>query len=428
MSLPQNLSATPSSPSETLSHQAQVKIGPHTLATPVELAPMAGVTNASFRRLCREFAESALPEQLRPATSGQIHYDGGLLAPAGLFVTEMVTTRALVERNPKTLQMVRTDPTERLRSIQLYGVDPNVTAQAVEILVRENLADHIDLNFGCPVPKVTRKGGGSALPWKRDLFKSLVNAAVQAAKAASESRDFEVPVTIKMRIGIDDDHITYLDSAREAEDAGVSAIALHARTAQQHYSGSAQWDYIGTLKQAVSVPVLGNGDIWVGDDAVNMLAATGADGVVVGRGCQGRPWLFADLVHALHGSSERTHPDLAAVLEVIRRHADLLSDEIGPGRAIRDLRKHIGWYLKGYSVGGEARNTLMRVSTREELEQRLSALDASAPYPGDAAERPRGRAGHAKRPHLPDGWLDSPYLTEAQARQLHLAESDVSGG
>lgn len=243
-----------------------LSIGPHSVQPPVVLAPMAGITNAPFRTLCREFS-------------------GG----KGLFVSEMITTRALVERNAKTMQLIHFDKTETPRSIQLYGVDPVTVGKAVRMIVDEDLADHIDLNFGCPVPKVTRKGGGSALPFKRPLLRAILNEAVSNAGA--------VPVTIKMRKGINDDHLTYLDAGRIAVDEGVTAVALHGRTAAQHYGGTADWDAIARLKEHVpEIPVLGNGDIWCADDALRMMRETGCDGVVVGRGCLGRPWLFADLV------------------------------------------------------------------------------------------------------------------------------------
>ena len=412
---------------------SSLRVGPLVLGTPVVLAPMAGVTNASFRRLCREAGESALPPALVPAHPGPLRLDDDhQWAPAGLYVTEMVTTRALVERNEKTLAMVRTDPSERVRSIQLYGVDPDTVAQAVRILVEEDLADHVDLNFGCPVPKVTRKGGGAALPWKRDLFSAIVHAAVRSADDASLSahRERPVPVTIKMRLGIDEEHETFLDAAATAVGAGVAAVALHARTARQHYSGQADWDQITRLREAVpaGVPVLGNGDVWTGEDAVAMMEATGCDGVVVGRGCQGRPWLFADIVAALSGSGARVRPDLGEVVAVIRRHGELLAAEMGEERGVRDLRKHLGWYLKGYPVGGQARRALMTVRSLAGLDDLLSTLDTSAPYPGATVEAPRGRAGTAKRPHLPDGWLDSPYLSQSESAVLVDAESDVSGG
>ena len=414
---------------------APLRIGPLEVSTPVELAPMAGVTNASFRRLCREMAEAALPEALSPASPGPVAAPGaGLLAPAGLYVTEMVTTRALVERNERTLAMVRTDPAERVRSIQLYGVDPATVGAAVRILVEADLADHIDLNFGCPVPKVTRKGGGAALPWKRDLLAAILTEAVRASEAAvrATGRAREVPVTMKMRLGIDEEHETFLDAARAAENAGIAAVALHARSARQHYSGQARWEEIARLKEATDLPVLGNGDIWLGDDAVRMMEATGCDGVVVGRGCQGRPWLFADIVAALHGSDARTRPDLDAVIEVIRCHGRMLAAEMGEDRGVRDLRQHVGWYLKGYPVGGAARADLMGIRTLAELDAGLERMRSRLPeivdYPGDIVEGPRGRAGSPKTPRLPDGWLDSPVLDEAHREMLSQAESDVSGG
>ncbi|MGH3096137.1 MAG: tRNA dihydrouridine synthase DusB, partial [Streptosporangiales bacterium] len=238
-----------------------LKVGPHLVWPPVELAPMAGVTNAPFRALCREHG-------------------------AGLYVSEMVTARALVEQNPATMRMVTFGPEERPRSVQLYGVEPGVVGRAVSLLVEQDLADHVDLNFGCPVPKVTRRGGGAALPYKRPLLRAIVRAAVQAAGS--------LPVTVKMRKGIDEENLTYLDAGRIAEDCGAATVALHARTAAQHYSGQADWSAIARLKEAVTIPVLGNGDLWEAADAIAMRRQTGCDGVVVGRGCLGRPWLFRD--------------------------------------------------------------------------------------------------------------------------------------
>ena len=250
-------------------------LGRLTIESPVVLAPMAGITNRAFRRLCRDYASA-----------------GGTGASA-LYVSEMITARALVERNALTMRLIEHDPGESPRSTQLYGVDPVTTAAAVRILVAEDRADHIDLNFGCPVPKVTRKGGGGALPWKRDLFRSIVAAAVR------EAAPYDVPVTVKMRMGIDAEHLTYLDAGRIAEGVGAAGVALHARTVSQAYSGDAHWSAIARLKEAVrTIPVLGNGDIWSAEDAVQMARETGCDGVVVGRGCLGRPWLFADLAAA----------------------------------------------------------------------------------------------------------------------------------
>ncbi len=383
-------SATPATPTPA----TPLHIGRYPVWPPVVLAPMAGVTNASFRSLCREFG-------------------------AGLYVCEMITTRALVAGDPKTRAMMRFDADEHPRSVQLYGVDPTVVRQAVRIVVDENLADHIDLNFGCPVPKVTRRGGGSAIPYKRRLFESIVRAAVDTAGERG------VPVTVKMRIGIDPEHVTFLDAGRIAEDAGVAAVALHARTAIQHYSGTADWEAIGRLKQAVtSVPVLGNGDIFAASDALAMMAMTGCDGVVVGRGCQGRPWLFAELAAAFDGRPAPTPPDLRAVAAVLRRHAELICLEMGADRGIRDLRKHTAWYLRGFAVGSELRRRLGMVSSLAELDELLAELDADQPYPA-AADGPRGRQGSPqRRVALPYGWLDDP----ESAAVPHEAELDDGGG
>lgn len=423
-----------------------LQIGPLRLWSPVVLAPMAGVTDAPFRRLCRLFGEEGLPSHLRPSSSwvreeesssanGDIRDTSDppvavlrVDAPAGLYVTEMITSRALVEGNAKTRAMVRPDPAERVRSIQLYGVVPEVMAKATRILIEADLVDHIDLNFGCPVPKVTRKGGGAALPWKKDLFADLLSAVVRAADSQRHGRGQEIPVTVKMRIGIDDDHVTFLDAARTAQSLGVAAVALHARTQTQHYSGKAQWDQIARLKDALRIPVLGNGDIFSGADAVNMMQQTGCDAVVVGRGCQGRPWIFRDIVSAMHGLPVHEGPTLREIVQIITRHATWLYEEHGDEeRAMREIRKHVGWYLRGFAVGGSARGALNKVSTMAELVERLNALDLDQPFP-EAAQGPRGRAGAAKAPHLPHGWLDSPYLTEEERQLLHFAEDGADGG
>src|SRR5690625_4279045 len=310
----------------------------------------------------------------------------------------MVTSRALVQRTPATMRMVTADPLEPVRSVQLYGVDPATVSAAVRLLVAEDRADHVDLNFGCPVPKVTRKGGGAALPWKRDLFQAIVTGAVEAARQGARGRQREGPVTVKMRMGIDDDHLTYLDAGRIAESAGVAAVALHARTAAQHYSGQARWETIARLRETVrSVPVLGNGDIWSAEDALEMVEQTGCDGGVVGRGCPGRPRPVPGRVAGSAGSPLRVRPGMSEVAATIRRHAELMveyfDDEL---KALRELRKHMAWYLKGYVVGGDARRNLGLVSTLAELDERLAALDLDQPYPGDGAEGPRGRAGSPK--------------------------------
>jgi nifR3 family TIM-barrel protein len=373
-----------------------LSIGPHTVWPPVVLAPMAGITNAPFRTLCREFS-------------------GG----KGLFVSEMITTRALVERNEKTMHLIHFDAGETPRSIQLYGVDPATVGKAVRMIVDEDLADHIDLNFGCPVPKVTRKGGGSALPFKRNLLRAILREAVGNAG--------DLPVTIKMRKGIDDDHLTYLDAGRIAVEEGVTAMALHGRTAAQHYGGTADWDAIARLKEHVpEIPVLGNGDIWCAQDAIRMMRETGCDGVVVGRGCLGRPWLFGDLVAAFEpGEGAPAAPDFGRVAAVMRRHADLLGQWIGDeSRGVIDFRKHVPWYTKGFSVGSESRRALATASSLAELDDHLGKLDHDQPWP-EHADGPRGRTAAGKRVVLPDGWLDDPYECAALSED---AEADTSGG
>ena len=357
-----------------------LRIGKYEVDPPVELAPMAGVTNVAFRRLCREYG-------------------------AGLYVCEMITTRALIERDAATLHMMTFDPAERPRSVQLYGVDPATVDRAVRMIVDEDLADHIDMNFGCPVPKVTRKGGGAALPYKRRLFGRIVAAAVRAAAPAG------IPVTVKFRVGIDDEHHTYLDAGRIAEAEGAAAVALHARTAAQRYSGEADWSAIARLRETVrTIPVLGNGDIFAAEDALKMVEQTGCDGVVVGRVCLGRPWLFRDLRAAFGGAPIPAGPTLGEVADMLVRHGDLLVEHDGEHKGIRDLRKHMAWYLRGFPIGSELRRRFSQVSGVAELAEltgQLRDLGADIPYPVDA-EGPRGRQGSPGKVVLPEGWLADP--------------------
>ncbi|KXW78720.1 tRNA dihydrouridine synthase DusB [Mycolicibacterium phlei] len=359
-------------------------IGPIQLRSPVVLAPMAGVTNVAFRTLCRE---------LELTRAGTV---------SGLYVCEMVTARALVERHPNTMHMVTFAPDESPRSLQLYSVDPANTYAAAKMIVDENLADHIDMNFGCPVPKVTRRGGGAALPYKRRLFGQIVAAAVRATEGT------DIPVTVKFRVGIDDEHLTFLDAGRIAEQEGAAAVALHARTAAQRYSGAADWERIAELKQHVTdIPVLGNGDIFEAADALAMMAQTGCDGVVIGRGCLGRPWLFAELSAAFTGAPMPTPPTLGEVAQIMLRHGQLLAAHFGEDKGMRDMRKHIAWYLHGFPAGADLRRALALVKTLSELEDLVGQLDPTVPFP-EAATGPRGRQGSAASVTLPEGWLDDP--------------------
>lgn len=390
----------------TASRQPALQYGKIAIDTPVVLAPMAGITNTAFRRLCREF--------------------GG-----GLYVSEMVTSRALVEQTEGSLRIIGHHESEDIRSVQLYGVDPLTISRAIKLLVDEDKADHIDLNFGCPVPKVTRKGGGAALPWKRDLFEAIVTSAVKAAG--------ELPVTVKMRKGIDAEHLTFLDAGKTARDAGVAAIALHGRTASDYYSGTADWNSIAELRESLpDVQILGNGDIWSAADAIRMMRETGVDGVVVGRGCLGRPWLFGDLQQAFdeyrrdpnsNAAINLIQPNLGEVADAFKRHAELLVEYFeNEDHACRDIRKHVAWYFKGYPVGGEFRARLAQVQSLQHMDEILGELDRSAPYPGEEAEGPRGRLGGAKTTSLPDGWLNSQQLVGDDRTMLLEAELNVSGG
>jgi nifR3 family TIM-barrel protein len=348
---------------------------------PVVLAPMAGITNTAFRRLCRE----AMAPALAPGQAG------------GLFVSEMITTRALVERNPKTLRLIGFETDESPRSIQLYGVDPAVVGAAVRMIVEEDRADHIDLNFGCPVPKVTRKGGGAALPWRIGLFDDIVTAAVREARGA-------VPVTVKMRVGIDAEHVTYRDAGRRAQDAGVTQVALHARTAADFYAGHADWSTIAALVDELDIPVLGNGDIWEAEDAVRMVRETGCAGVVVGRGCLGRPWLFADLAAAFAGRPDRVRPTLGEVATTMRRHAQLLAEWLGEPYGVTDFRKHVAWYLKGFAVGGPARRAMAQASSLAELDDHLRWTRISRSRRRSSASRGVARPACGPWPCRRTGW------------------------
>ena len=370
-----------------------LRIGPLTADPPVVLAPMAGVTNGPFRALCRRYG-------------------------AALYVSEMVGARAVVEGNERTFHIARFADDEPIRSIQLYGTDPEVMGEAVRRVRGEVGVDHIDLNFGCPARKIPRHGGGSALPLRPRLFAAVVEAAVAGAG--------DVPVTVKMRVGLDEEHRTWLVAGRLAEEAGASAVAVHARTAEQLYSGVADWSTIAQLKEAVTtIPVLGNGDIWEAADALEMMATTGCDGVVIGRGCLGRPWLFRDLAAAFAGEPVPAPPGLGEIVEMVRTHGQMLAEWFGEESGMKELRKHTGWYLQGFSVGRPLRGALRSVSTLDELDRLLGELDPTVPFPPEAMRMQRGHTTGPRPVKLPDGWLDDPEALEPPDR---LADLVVSGG
>jgi nifR3 family TIM-barrel protein len=360
-------------------------IGQHELAAPVVLAPMAGVTNAPFRALCRRFA------------------------PGLAYVNEMVMATPVVQGNAKTHRMITFGDDEHPRSQQLYGSDPEIMGDAVRQLCDDGRVDHIDINFGCPAAKVTRRGGGAAVPARPELLRAIVRAAVGAASP------YRIPVTTKFRMGLFDDWLTFKRTGEVCAEEGVASIVMHARTVEQHYSGEARWDAIGELKEHVlglgsSIPVLGNGDIWEASDAVAMMQQTGCDGVVVGRGCLGRPWLFGDLVDALNGREVQPSRSLGEVAGVMSDHARLLAAHLGEDHAMRDFRKHTGWYMSGYPVGSEVRRRFALIRSVAELDDLLAGmLDRVGSDTAIVEGGERIKRGHTNGPinvAIPEGWLD----------------------
>ena len=353
-----------------------LRIGPLEVDPPVVLAPMAGVTTRAFRRLCRRFG------------------------PGGLYVSEMLTARAVVERNERTARMLRFDDDERPRSAQLYGVAPGTIGEATRRLIGEFGVEHVDLNFGCPAPKVTAKGGGAALPVRRRLLADVIAAAVKAATPEG------IPVTVKFRRGIHDGLLTAVSTGQIAEAEGAAAVALHARTAEQRYAGDADWAAIAELKAAVTtIPVLGNGDIWEASDAVRMMDETGCDGVVIGRGCLGRPWLFAELGAVFSGRTAAPPPPFGVVADVMLRHAQLLAEDEGETTGLCTFRRHAAWYTQGYALGADARRALGTVSSLAELAALLAAIDPDLSLPPEAVRWKRGHTDGPRPVRLPDGWL-----------------------
>ncbi|MEZ5382127.1 MAG: tRNA dihydrouridine synthase DusB [Microthrixaceae bacterium] len=394
---------------------APLVLGRHSLWPPVVLAPMAGVTDTPYRVVCSR-------------------------RRAPLCVNEMVTARAIVERHAPTLAMLDHHPEEPLRSLQLYGTDPHYLGEAVRYLVDTRPVDHLDLNFGCPAPKVTRLGGGAALPYKRRLFARMVRAAVDGAAG--------LPVTVKFRMGIDDDHLTFLDAGRIAQDEGVAWVALHARTAEQLYAPTARWEAIGELVAALDVPVLGNGDILQATDAIAMMVRTGCAGVVIGRGCLGKPWLFSELADVFNGKAAPQPPLLGEVRATAWEHATeavawrgqhealpprrsraaarrAATPQSPENRAITAFRKHLSWYLKGYPVGGEVRRVASTVSTLAQVEELLGRLDADAVLLPGNERLVRSHSGGPRRVALPDRWLEDP---NEDPRLAPGAEAFTSGG
>jgi nifR3 family TIM-barrel protein len=359
---------------------------------PVVLAPMAGVTNYPFRKLCRRYG-------------------------AGLYISEMITAKGLVMGNERTLHLANFGDDESPRSLQLYGVDPASLAVATERLVGDGHVDHIDMNFGCPVRKVTSKGGGSAIPAKPRLLARLVRAVVQHSG--------KVPVTIKFRMGVDEELITYRDAGRVGQEEGCAAVGLHARTAAQLYDGEARWEAIGDLKSRLDIPVLGNGDIWEAYDALRMMRMTGCDGVIVGRACLGRPWMFGELAAVFEGKSPPNPPDFGEVVDMMVEHARLLCEWFGEWRGIMMMRKFLNWYTKSFHGGAALRHSLIGVGTLDDLRAGVADIDRSLAFPPAAMRVKRGKRSGTQTVSLPHGYrdhLDDDTPPGADAEQL------VSGG
>ncbi|HHZ18964.1 MAG TPA: tRNA dihydrouridine synthase DusB [Firmicutes bacterium] len=307
------------------------------IVPPVVLAPMAGVTDLPFRILAKEMG-------------------------CGLVCGEMVSDKALVYGNSRTVEMLRIAPEERPVSIQLFGSDPETIAKAARILA-EYKPEIIDINMGCPVPKVVKNGEGSALMRDPERAAAIVAAVVESVSC---------PVTVKMRKGWDEEKIMAPELARRVVAAGAAAVTVHGRTREQFYAGRADWSVIRAVKETVDVPVIGNGDIFTPEDAVRMLEETGCDGVMIGRGAQGNPWIFREVAHYLQTGEKLSPPSVAERFAVIRRHFRAVLEYAGEDRGIREMRKHIGWYFKGLPDAARMRD---RVNQLTEAETILSLLD-----------------------------------------------------
>ena len=374
---------------------ASPSIGSISIWPPVILAPMAGVTDVPFRSLCRSFMVEGLSGDLS-GTNKSSHV-------SGLFVNQMITARAFVEENKKTMKLAEFGEDESPRSIQLYGTEPVFLKKAVKKLLDSGHVEHIDLNFGCPVPKVTKHGGGGALPYKQRLFRKIIKSVIAGANG-------EIPITVKFRMGIDSDHLTYLEAGKIAEDEGASAISLHARTVEQLYSGHADWSAIGKLKEHVTtIPIFGNGDIWEAHDAVEMMQVSNADGVVIGRGCLGRPWLFKQLAEIFSGKEVSQFPTLGEVGRTMLRHATAVVEWNGSETALRTFRKHASWYLTGFAVGKDTRREIQQINTLQDLGNIIKNFDERLQLPVESYRIPRSHTGGPKNVSLPDGWLNDPH-------------------
>lgn len=314
----------------------KLRIGNTVLENNVILAPMAGVTDLPFRVLCREQG-------------------------AGCVVTEMVSAKAVLYNNKNTRELLQIDPAERPAAVQLFGSEPDIMAE-IAARLEEGPYDYIDVNMGCPVPKIVNNGEGSALMKNPERAKEVLTAMVRAVKK---------PVTVKFRKGFNDLSVNAVEFAKMAESCGVAAVAVHGRTREQYYSGKADWDIIRQVKEAVRIPVIGNGDIFTPEDAGRMLKETGCDGIMVARGAKGNPWLFGRINHYLDTGEVLPGPSMAEIKAMILRHGRMLVQFKGEGGAMREMRGHMAWYTKGMPHSATLRNEINQVETLERFVELL---------------------------------------------------------
>lgn len=310
----------------------QWKIGNVEIPNPFVLAPMAGVTDLAFRRLCKEQG-------------------------AGLICMEMVSAKAILYQNKNTESLLEIHPEEGMLSLQLFGSDPKILSEMTKKIEDRPFAV-LDINMGCPVPKVVNNGEGSALMKNPQLVEQIVSAVVKAV---------DKPVTVKIRKGFDEAHVNAVEIAKIAEAAGAAAVAVHGRTREQYYAGTADWDIIAKVKEAVSIPVIGNGDVTDGASAAALLEQTGCDGVMVGRAARGNPWIFSQIAAWLEDGTILPRPDIEEVKQTILYHAQLQLTTKGEYTAIREMRKHVSWYTSGYPNSARLRQVVNQTESYEEL-------------------------------------------------------------
>lgn len=354
-------------------HLKQLKIGCLSIWPPVVLAPMAGVTDYPFRKLC---------------------LDNGV----GLAISEMVTAHCLLANNRRTQKIATFYDDGYYRSIQLYGSNPTLLGKAVAYLSKNQLVDHIDLNFGCPMKKITAKGQGAALPYQVNLYARIIRAAVEQANG--------IPITVKIRMGIDEAHLYYLEAGRIAQEEGVSAVTLHARTAQQLYSGQANWEAIAKLKQALAhIPVLGNGDLYSYQDIVSMHELTQCDGFMIGRGCLGKPWLFSDIKSLLQGDCVPSTIEATRITEYLIKHLSMQIRFVGEAHALKSFRKQIKWYVLDLENGEDIFNCFLSATNFNGFISGMQQLTTEQTLQKSLLSSFKGKQKAKNKVSLPNGFL-----------------------